>query len=43
MLATLMIGHHFLISAFRNAPSASGVCYGGGKAETAVRSPAAQG
>jgi len=34
MLATLMIGHHFSISAFCNALSASGVCpYGGGNAE----------
>jgi hypothetical protein len=40
MLATLMIGHHFSISAFCNALRASGVCpYGGGKAETAVRPP----
>jgi hypothetical protein len=26
MPASLMIGHHFSISAFRNAPSPSGVC-----------------
>src|ERR1700730_18033967 len=30
ILAALMIGHHFSISAFCKAPSASGVCWSGG-------------
>ena len=30
MFAALMIGHHFSISAFCSAPSASGVCCSGG-------------